>query len=137
MKSTVPSEDVRKGRSVQLKWQIDKNSGEKYLAASIKLLQPGKAEITVAHFLSEFDIKIYPDYSKRGWTVKHAQGTLVLNISNAKEFDNGVYNLEMRYATRNGPVSDKLGIRLNVHGKMKTFLHYFFLIASPKIHYTD
>ena len=123
LRSTVSNQDVNKGGRIELKWEITKNAGENYILATIKLVPPGKTEINVAVFLSEFKIQTYPDYSKRGWTVSHASGSLqiVLDIKNAQEVDDGVYTLEMHYTGSNGPVSDKLGIRLNVLGKMKTF----------------
>ena len=104
-----------------MKWEITKNAGEKYISATIKLVPPGKTEINVAVFLSEFDIQTYSDYSQRGWSVSHASDQIVLKIKNAQEVDDGVYNLEMHYTGSNGPVYDKLGITLNVLGKMKTF----------------
>ena len=117
--------DVMLDGSVKLKWQFTVRTGETFATATIKLVQPGKSEINVALFQSEFKILTYPDYSKRGWSVTHATGSfeIVLEIKNAQEADDGVYNLEMHYVSSSTTVSDKKGIRLNVLGKIKTFLH--------------
>ena len=111
------------GESVKLKWQFTVRAGETFLSAAITLVPPGKSEINIAIFQSEFNILTYRNYSQRGWSVIRATGTfeIVLNIQNAQEADDGVYNLEMHYISSSTPVSDRKGIKLNVLGKMKTF----------------
>ena len=111
------------GENVKLKWQFTVSAGETFLSASIKLVPPGKSEINIAHSQSEFNILTYSKYSLRGWSVTHTSGTfeIVLNIQNAQEADDGVYNLEMHYLSSSTSVSDRMGIKLNVLGKMKTF----------------